>query len=57
MLVGHGCTRGSICDNVFGAGDVVKGWVVFFKEETPAENRLSCVTTEFVSEVSVISVD
>ena len=33
----------------------MKGWIIFFKEKTPAENTLSCVAAEFVSEVLVIS--
>ena len=57
MLIRHGCMWESICDNVFGDRNVVKGWIVFFKEKMPAENTLSCVAAEFVSEVLVISVD
>ena len=38
MLLGHGCMGESVRDDVFGAGDVIEGWVVFFKEKTPAEN-------------------
>ena len=41
----------------FGAGDVVKDWVAFFKEETPAaENTLSCVGAELMGEVFMITV-
>ena len=57
MLFGYGCTRESVGDDVFGAGDVMEGWFVFFKEKTPAKNTLGGVTAEFVSEVLVISVD
>ena len=35
----------------------MKGWIVFFKEKTPAENTLGGVTAGFVSELLVISVD
>ena len=57
MLFGHGFMRESVGNNIFGAGDVMEGWILFFEEKTPAENTLSCVTAEFVSEVLVISVD
>ena len=53
ILVGHECTRQSVCDDVFGAGDVVKCWVIFFKEKTPVENTLSCITAEFVEGIKV----
>ena len=57
MLFGHGCTRESVGDNVFVAGDVMEGWVVFFEEKTSAENTLGGITAEFMSEAFVISVD
>ena len=48
----------SVGDDVFGVRNVVvKGWVVFFKEKTPAKNTLSCAAAEFMSEVLVVSVD
>ena len=57
MLFGHGCTRERVGDNVFGARGVMKGWIVFFEEMTPAENTLGGESAEFVSEVLVIIVD
>ena len=58
VLVRHMDTGKSASDNVFGARDVVKGWIVFFEEEMPAENTLSCVSAaELVGEVFMISVD
>ena len=35
----------------------MKGWIVFFKEKTPAENILCGVVAELVCDVLVISVD
>ena len=57
MLFGHGCTRESVGDDVFGTGDVMEGWIAFFEKEMPVENTLGGVTAELVSEVLVISVD